>query len=315
MRKVIEPAVAALQRAHLSGERVGSEMTIGDVPTNPSVSVIIPLYKALEFIRYQVAAFATDPDLDDAEIVYVLDSPEQAIELEGRLRALHGVYGTPFRLVVHHSNLGYAPAVNTGVSRSGGALLLLMNSDVVPAAERMAAGDAKAAEEAGGRGRAEAAVPRRFHPARGPVVRTRSAWPFLQSGGLQGVGHAITRRANRSRDVLALTGACLLLQRSVYDQVGGICEDYVVGDFEDTDFSLRVTALSMTLCYEPAAELYHYERQSIAKNESYTTTRACSYNRWLHAARWHEILERSQSDDAAAPVQASDDSVEARGAA
>jgi O-antigen biosynthesis protein len=78
--------------------------------------------------------------------------------------------------------------------------------------------------------------------------------------------------------------------------VAGISEDYVVGDFEDSDFSLKIVRSGKELRYEPSAELFHYERQSIVQNDSYTKTRACGYNRWLHTQRWRSELERLTGD-------------------
>src|SRR5690606_2930480 len=59
-----------------------------------------------------------------------------------------------------------------------------------------------------------------------------------------------------------LTGACLLLRKRDYLAVGGLDENYLVGDFEDSDFSLKLRALGKRLYLVPAARLWHLERQS-----------------------------------------------------
>lgn len=292
--EAIAPMVADLQRAHLAGDRIASQIVIGNLPNRPAVSVVVPLYRVLEFLRYQTAAFAYDPGFAGAEWVLVLDSPEQAPEVEMRMRALHALYGVAVRIVVHRRNLGYAPAINTGVGVSRGTSLVLMNSDVVPVANGWIPA-LRARLDAG----AGAVGPKLlFHDDSiqhaGMSFGRDLRGDYFNRHEFKGYPRDYPP-ACAARPVPALTGACLALSRDVLAAVGGVCEDYVVGDFEDSDLSFRILATGRSLWYEPAAELYHYERQSIAQNDSYTTTRACGYNRWLHAQRWRRELDRLTS--------------------
>ena len=289
---VFGPVVSALHAAHLGGDRVVRTVEIGTPPAQPDISVIVPLYRVLDFLRYQVAAFAADPDFARVELVLVLDSPEQAADLEGRMRALHGLYGVPARIVVHDRNFGYAPAINTGVARSRAPVVMLMNSDVVPTGN----GWLSALRSALGPKVGAVGPKLLFHDgsvqhagmdfARDLKGRYYNMHPFKGFPA----GHASVSRAGPRT---ALTGACMMLQRSVFDEVGGVCEDYVVGDFEDSDFCLRIAATGRSLWYEPAAALYHYERQSISQNASHAATAAGGYNNWLHTRRWRAEMDRA----------------------
>lgn len=60
------------------------------------------------------------------------------------------------------------------------------------------------------------------------------------------------------RDASAVTGACLLTSRSVWDEVGGMDEDFAV-NYNDVDYCLRVWEAGQRVVFQPAAELYHYE--------------------------------------------------------
>ena len=284
-------------------------MVVGDLPSRPTVSVIVPVYKALEFLRYQIAAFATDAGCDGVELVLVLDSPDQAEEVEMRMRALHGLYGVAVRMVVHRRNFGYAPAVNTGVARSRGDILVLMNSDVVPATDGwLTALQARLTWglEADGAASVGAVGPKLlFHDDSiqhaGMIFDRDLRGSYFNRHEFKGYPRSYAP-ANQARPVPVLTGACLMLTRETFGAVGGLCEDYVVGDFEDSDFSLRIAATGKSLWVEPSAELYHYERQSIGQNDSYTKTRACGYNRWLHDSRWRPELDRLTQARAAAAL-------------
>ena len=76
--------------------------------------------------------------------------------------------------------------------------------------------------------------------------------------------------------------AALLAQRAAFDAAGGFCTDYIVGDFEDSDLCLKLRAAGGEIAYEPGAELYHFERQSIALHDGHARTLAGVLNRRLH---------------------------------
>jgi GT2 family glycosyltransferase len=100
--------------------------------------------------------------------------------------------------------------------------------------------------------------------------------------------HAVGARARR---VPGVTGAALLARRPAFEAAGGFCTDYVVGDFEDSDLCLKLRAAGHEIAYEPAAELYHFERQSIALHEGHARTLAGVLNRRLHHRRWDGAIE------------------------
>ena len=67
-----------------------------------------------------------------AELILVLDSPEQEDDLRRALHGLDLIYGLPVTLVVNRRNLGYAGAVNAGAAEARGRWLVPCNSDVLP---------------------------------------------------------------------------------------------------------------------------------------------------------------------------------------
>ena len=67
-------------------------------------------------------------------------------------------------------------------------------------------------------------------------------------------------------------------------------EDYVVGDYEDSDLCLKLRSRGYDIRYEPRAELYHFERRSITMHAGYVGTAASAYNRALHIGRWSDLM-------------------------
>jgi len=61
-----------------------------------------------------------------------------------------------------------------------------------------------------------------------------------------------------ARDVSAVTGACMLIKRSVFYEAGGFDEKFAI-DFNDIDFCLKVRELGYWIVYEPAVTHVHHE--------------------------------------------------------
>lgn len=68
-------------------------------------------------------------------------------------------------------------------------------------------------------------------------------------------------RAISSQDVSAVTAACLLVKRSVYEEVGGLEDEFQVA-FNDVDFCLKVRKAGYLIVYDADVKLFHYESRS-----------------------------------------------------
>ncbi len=294
MGRCIEPAVARLHQAALAPCGEPDIIRIGPAATAaPAVSLVVPLYRNLRFVKPQYAALARERGLDGvAELIFVLDSPEQRREVEHLLRGLHGVYGLPVTLLVQRGNFGYASACNAGAAKAGGSTLLMLNSDVVPATRGWLAPMLDALE-------------------REPRLAAVGPKLLFEDGSLQHAGLFFERgpegewfnnhyhkgypghwpAAQRARFVPAVTGAALLIRRDAYEAVGGFTTDYVIGDYEDSDLCLKLRARGGEIGYVPESALYHFERQSIREHTGYARTLASAYNRRLHDRRWSGFIE------------------------
>jgi GT2 family glycosyltransferase len=296
------PAAAAFHRRSLEARGKPDRIQIGAPVGDPAVSIIVPLYRNLSFLRFQLAALAGDQECRTAELIFVLDSPEQRGEAEHLLRGLHAMHGMPLTLLVMPRNLGYAAANNEGAAHACAPALLLLNSDVVPAGP-------------GWLGRLNAAIDAPGIAAAGPKLlfddeSIQHAGLFFQRDPdgmwLNAHYHKGMPRAwpaaDQPRRVPGVTGAALLVHRRLFEAVGGICEDYIVGDYEDSDFCLRLHESGARTTYVPAAELFHFERRSIGLHKGYAGTLACRYNRRLHHQRWDEAIAALMSEPEFRPL-------------
>ena len=82
------------------------------------------------------------------------------------------------------------------------------------------------------------------------------------------VGHpGYMGRLVYAQDVYAVTAACLMVRKSVYDEVNGLDESFAVA-FNDVDFCVRVREAGYTNVFTPFAQLYHYESKSRGLDEN-----------------------------------------------
>jgi GT2 family glycosyltransferase len=292
LARVLTPVIANLHEQARARVGCPNVQAIGVPIPRPKVSVIVPLYKALDFLRFQIAAFATDPWFrSHAELIYVLDSPEQTQEVEHLLGGLHLTYDLPMTLVVMDRNGGYARANNVGASLARGDVLALVNSDIIP----VAAGWLEAlVARLNGRRRVGAVGPKLLfedgsiqHAGMYFSKDHRGRW--LNQHFYKGMPRDYAR-ACEERLVPAVTGACLVTPRSIFDSVGGFTEDYVVGDYEDSDLCLKITMTDRKIAYSPDVELYHLERKSMSLNTEYMRGIAWQYNCALHTERWGDLM-------------------------
>jgi GT2 family glycosyltransferase len=243
---------------------------------------VVPIYKRLDHARHQLAHFASDPDFADIQVIYVLDAPELAGEFSQLLSAACRLYRRPASLVLMQANRGFAGATNGGASVARGRYLLLLNSDVIP--DRP--GWCRIMEDVLDKNPSVGAVGARLIYEDGSIQHAGMDYQTDAAGTWKVVHPGKGLRVNPpSRPVPGVTAACMMLPTDLYRSLGGLSEDYVIGDFEDSDLCMKLHKASKPIWYCADATLYHLERQSMGTDGRYNTT-IWRYNQWLHQHRW-----------------------------
>lgn len=107
--------------------------------------------------------------------------------------------------------------------------------------------------------------------------------PFTKSEGY-------LARAVHPGNFSVVTGACQMVRRDVFEQVGGYNEKFAVG-FKDTDFCLRVWKAGYRTIFTPYAELYHYVFNSYGREEANEEKlRRLKCEQALFMQRWPEYF-------------------------
>lgn len=283
------PAVTTIQKQLADEVEVERVEQFGRPAEQPEVSIIVPLYRRIDLIQHQLACFAGDRDLAAADLIYVLDSPELSEQLYRLAGHLHEIYRVPFRLAAASQNGGFSVANNLGARLARGRLLLLLNSDVLPAQHgwlARLAGFFDAERNVG-------AVGPKLLFDDGTIQHAGVYWrrdaPFEaweNAHYFKGV-HGSLPAANEPRPVPAITAACFLTSLDLYGEIGGLRSLYIQGDYEDTDLCLRLHEAGYETWYRPEVELYHLEGRSYDTAVRQTNDR---YNSWLHTRLWGERI-------------------------
>lgn len=95
----------------------------------------------------------------------------------------------------------------------------------------------------------------------------------------------VCRQLQTTRNYSAVTGACLLTRRDVFDQVGGFDEEQLPVTFSDVDLCLKISRAGYRIVYTPFVKLYHHESGTRRPAVEPLETRVMQ-------KRWPEVLAR-----------------------
>ncbi|MFT4107813.1 MAG: glycosyltransferase family 2 protein [Lacrimispora sp.] len=107
--------------------------------------------------------------------------------------------------------------------------------------------------------------------------------------GLHKAESSYFNQAMCARNYSAVTAACMMSKRSLFDQVGGFTEELQVA-FNDIDYCMKIRSINKLVVYAPYALFYHYESKSRGLED--TPEKVERFNREIKkfSERWPDIL-------------------------
>lgn len=268
----------------------------GNLPENPKLSIIVPLYGRVDFIEFQNAVFSTDKDfLENVELIYVLDDPDRFLkDIYNICERVYSIYDVPMKLITYDYNLGYARANNVGVKYASADMILLLNSDVFPKTKGWVS-----------------EILNKYKQLTNPGVLGFKL--LYEDESIQHVGMKFKKekhlgnmwinyhpfkgmpdidKKEKIEEKEAVTGACMLIEKKKYFEVGGFSENYVLGDFEDSDLCLKLKNKGYKIYYSSKPEFYHLERQSQNLfDDTNWKFKITVFNCWQQMKKWGSIIK------------------------
>ena len=93
-----------------------------------------------------------------------------------------------------------------------------------------------------------------------------------------------------AQDYSAVTAACMMTKKTLYEKVGGLTEAFKVA-FNDVDYCMKIRKLRKLVVFNPYAELYHYESKSRGMEDTPEKIKRFQGEIKLFEDRWSEILK------------------------
>ena len=255
----------------------------------PRVSVIVPTKFRVDLLEKCLEGLVRRTGYPALQLVLVdngCEDPRFGEVLAAAAASLEVV------VVEDRGDFNFSRLINNGVRGSSGEVVVLLNDDVTPVET----------------GWLHRMVQSAMRPEIG-AVGARLTYPdgtIQHAGVLLGVGGvcghmwkgASAEDARRNPYIscpssrLAVTGACLAVRRTVFDQAGGLDEAAFPVAFNDIDFCLRLRRAGLRTIYRGDAVLIHHESQSrgpddasIAQRRRLAVETAKFFERWKSMIR------------------------------
>lgn len=253
----------------------------------PRVSVVIPTRDRSDLLRQCVDGLLYETDYPDIEIIIVDNGSVEA----GTFAYFDEVRKAGMRVLRYDAPFNYSAINNFAVGHASGTLVCLLNNDIKIIhrdwLREMASHAVRAAVGAVG---AKLYFPDDTIQHAGVVTGLGGGAGHLHIS-LPRESHGYFDDLNLAREVSCVTGACLLMRRGVFDEVGGLDETGLPIAFNDVDLCLKIRAKGYLVLWTPFAALYHFE--SASRGSDLTPDKIGRFRREMRVLRerWEGILE------------------------
>lgn len=261
-----------------------------EVLRNPLVSIIIPNKDHVDDLQRCITSILSQSTYDNYEIIVVENNSVQ----DATFAYYEKLKDQPkIRLVKYEGEFNFSKICNFGVEHASGEYILLLNNDtqvisinwieeLLMYAQRPDVGAVGA---------------KLYYPDK----TIQHAGIVIGLGAHRTAGHSHYKVASTNlgymgrlcyaQDVSAVTGACLMVKKTLYDALNGLDESFAVA-LNDVDFCLRLRDMGLWNVWNPYCELYHFE--SVSRGSDLDGERAARYEKEceLFRSRYAKLLEQ-----------------------
>jgi GT2 family glycosyltransferase len=257
-------------------------------PDKPLVSILIPNKDHIDDLKRCIWSIEKKTTYPNYEIVVIENNSDQdeTFQFYEELKQHKEV-----KVVYYKGGFNYSAINNFGARNANGEYLLLLNNDtevITPEWLDEMMGYAQCPDV--GIVGAKLLYPDETIQHAGVVVGYGGTAGHAFKG-LKRDDYGYMARLLCAQDYLAVTGACLLTRKSVFEEVGCLNEDLAVA-FNDIDYCLKVHRYGKRCVWTPYAELFHYE----SKSRGYETTpekqERFTKETGIFTGNWRELIDK-----------------------
>ena len=274
---------------------------------NPKVSIVIPSRDHEEDLRRCITSILDKSTYDNFEIIIVENGTSEEAALRYYSELLSGPYKDRIRIIdADRDGADFDPAVrgaaqpfnysrinNLGVQKASGDYILLLNNDTQVISVNWIEELLMYAQRPD-----VAAVGGKLYY---PDKTIQHAGIVIGLGAHRTAGHTHYRQRRENlgymgrlcyaQNVSAVTGACLMVKKALFEEAGGLDESFAVS-LNDVDLCLKLREMGYLNVFTPFSELFHYE--SVSRGLDDAGEKAQRYNEESEHFRtkWKEVLEK-----------------------
>lgn len=264
---------------------------IGD----PMISIVIPNKDHAVDLKRCITSILEKSTYENYEIVIVENGSEtkEIFDYYTSLKEYDNIRVVTYEKPEGQNGFNYSAVNNFGVKQTKGDYILLLNNDtevitvnwmeeLLMYAQREDVGAAGAKLYYGNKTIQHAGV-------------------VLQLGAHRTAGHSHYGQSRENlgymgrlcyaQNVSAVTGACLLVKKSLFEEVGGLDEGFAIS-LNDVDFCLKLREKGLLNVFTPFAELYHYESVSRGLDDSGEKAERYNQESAHFREKWKTVLEK-----------------------
>lgn len=256
----------------------------------PKISIIIPNKDHEEDLRRCIESLLNVATYENFEII-VVENNSTSPEIKNYYKELENEANV--KVVTYKGEFNYSAINNFGVSFATGENILLLNNDTQVITPNFLEEMLMYAQRED-----VACVGAKLYYEDDTI---QHAGVIIGLGAHRSAGHGHYRvskenlgymgRLCYAQNVSAVTGACLMVRKEIYDRLSGLDEGFAVA-LNDVDFCLRARELGYLNVFTPFAELYHFESKSRGLDEA--PAKAERYQKECDAfrARYKALIEK-----------------------
>ncbi|MCI9201180.1 MAG: glycosyltransferase [Lachnospiraceae bacterium] len=257
---------------------------------NPKISIVIANKDHEADLRRCLASIFEKSTYDNYEVI-VVENNSETTEIWKYYEELKE--NERVKIVIYQGGFNYSAVNNLGVEAAEGEYILLLNNDtqvitvnwmeeLLMYAQRQDVGAVGAKLYYGDK-----------------TIQHAGVVLGLGAHRTAGHSHYMQHRENLgymgrlcyAQNVSAVTGACLLVSKELFEKAGGLDESFAVS-LNDVDFCIKLREMGYLNVFTPFAELYHYE--SVSRGLDDQGEKAKRYNEESARFRdkWKAVLEK-----------------------
>ncbi len=304
------PGIAArISQLHMAHARLVRGFNAADtdfaplafpVVDHPVASIVIPIHNKFHVTYHCLLSLLVAPNRASFEVIIVDDGSK-----DDSIRVPELVSGIQY--LRNEEAQGFILACNRGASVARGDYIVMLNNDTEVTAgwidELLAS-----FEHFDGVGMAGAKL---LYPdgtlqeAGGIVWSSGNPWNYGRKANPADPRYCYARQADY------LSGACVMLPRELWNDIGGFSETYIPAYFEDTDLAFQVRERGFKTVYTPFSQIIHFEGVSSGTSVSSGIKRFQEINRPKFKGRWIGAC-RNNGKEGVGPDLAKDRNIEFR---